>query len=135
MKKKIDVSKKYKTRDGQKVKNLTFFPSVKEDSYCIAGVVNDALIIWDIRGSYTRYSESVLDLIEVKEPWEPKDKEVVWGFNNNWGAGRELVFYDKKNGCAFSREGKRNGECHDNYEPYEGKIPKGIKKIRKVLED
>lgn len=66
----IDITKKYKTRDGREVTQLVKFEGV--ESYTpILGVVNGAIYRWREDGKYlNHYCNSDQDLIEVKEPRE-----------------------------------------------------------------
>jgi len=63
----IDVSKQYKTRDGQEVTELTIF-SIGGD-WPVRGVIDDVLYSWDMEG-IDYHGRSHRDLIEVKpEQW------------------------------------------------------------------
>ena len=73
---------------------------------------------------------------EIKLPWKPKDKELVWTWDNDYEYCRELKFYDVKHDSTFTTiEGKRLGQSFDNYAPYEGEYPDWAKEAQKKLED
>ena len=43
---------------------------------------------------------------ELKLPYQPKDKELVWAWDGNSDCcRREVTFYDSKNDCSFSFSG------------------------------
>ena len=73
---------------------------------------------------------------EIKLPWKPKDKELVWTWDNDYEYCRELKFYDVKHDSTFTTiEGKRLGQSFDNYAPYEGEYPDWAEEAQKKLED
>ena len=72
---------------------------------------------------------------EIKLPWKPKDKELVWAWDDYDACRRVAIFFDSRNNCAFSYEGERNGHVFDNYAPFEGEYPQWEKESRKKLED
>lgn len=61
----IDITKKYRTRDGREVTKLRIRGSI---DYPIVGVIDGAgLKVWRATGSYRRVGVSDWDLIEVTE--------------------------------------------------------------------
>ena len=51
------------------------------------------------------------------------DGQLVWCWDNDDTHSRELKFYDVKNQCTYTFNGKNNGCGYDNYEPFEGNYP------------
>ena len=49
--------------------------------------------------------------------------QLIWAWDNVHTHARRIVFYDAENGCAFSRQGKKNSFVYDNYLPFEGSWP------------
>ena len=39
---------------------------------------------------------------ELKLPWKPKNKELIWAWDKDSSCRRVLLFYDAKNNCCFS---------------------------------
>ena len=73
---------------------------------------------------------------EIKLPWKPKDKELVWAWDKYSILGRAARFYDAKNNCVFfADDGRRNGTPFQHYAPYEGEWPEWAKEAVKSLED
>ena len=73
---------------------------------------------------------------EIKLPYKPKDKELVWAWDENFHFGKMLMFYDSKNRRSFNTVlGNRIGYRHDHYAPYEGDWPQWAKEAVKKLED
>ncbi len=72
---------------------------------------------------------------ELKLPWKPKDKELVWAWDDDDAYRRLVTFFDSRNNCAFSYEGQRSGHIFDNYEPFEGEYPQWAKEALSKLED
>ena len=73
---------------------------------------------------------------EIILHWKPKDKELVWAWDDWCFFERYLIFYDAKNCCAFySKDGGRNGCNYDHYAPFEGEYPDWAKEAQKKLED
>ena len=72
---------------------------------------------------------------EVKPEVKLKDKQLVWVWEDNTDAGRNIRFYDAKNNCAFDLYGQRNGFKYGNYEPYEGEYPDWAKETLKLLQN
>ena len=73
--------------------------------------------------------------IELKLPWKPKNKELVWAWDENDNCRRALLFYDAKNDCCFSYNGKSDGPTYDHYAPFEGEWPQWAKDALVYLED
>lgn len=67
--------------------------------------------------------------------FHPKDKELVWCWDDDGYASRSLGFYDEKNGCLFNRLGHRNGPRYDLYAPYIGEYPDWTKEALTILEE
>ena len=58
---------------------------------------------------------------EIVLPFKPKDKQIVWCWNNYFKYCKELRFYDAENNCTFTNDkGKRGGMEYDHYAPYKG---------------
>ena len=72
---------------------------------------------------------------EIQPVVELKDKQLVWVWDDDTTAGRNIRFYDAKNNCIFRLDGQRHGCEYDNYEPYEGEWPEWAKEAVKILED
>ena len=86
------------------------------------------------------YNRSIVDLItsnwtELKLPYKPKDKELVWAWDNNFECKRILGFYDIKNFSLFGIDGKRELCRRDNYAPFEGEYPQWAKDALSKLEE
>lgn len=64
-----------------------------------------------------------------------KDKQLVWAWDDDTAAGRNIGFYDAKNNCVFCLDGQRCGRDYCNYEPYEGEYPDWAKEAVKILEE
>jgi hypothetical protein len=64
---KIDITKKYKTRDGKEVRLLS---DQGVGGYPIIGIVGDSNESWTLEGKQFKQSDDPedLDLVEVKEP-------------------------------------------------------------------
>lgn len=88
-----------------------------------------------------RRDDAIIDLIvsnwtELKLPYKPKDKELVWCWDDDFNFERDLKFYDKENNTTFSiADGKRSGYPYDHYASYEGEYPDWAKEALKKLED
>ena len=72
---------------------------------------------------------------ELKLPWKPKDKELVWAWDDDDDCRRAAIFYDYQNNCSFSYSGERDGHIFDNYAPFEGEYPEWAKEAFNKLED
>ena len=72
---------------------------------------------------------------ELELPWKPKDREFVWAWDENDNCRRTLLFYDAKNDCCFSYNGKSDGPTYDHYAPFEGEWPQWAKDALVYLED
>lgn len=86
------------------------------------------------------YNRSIVDLItsnwtELKLPYQPKDKELVWAWDDNDDCLRVLAFYDIKNNCCFCLDGMRDGANYEHYESFEGEYPQWAKESLSKLED
>lgn len=79
----------------------------------------------------THYTEVKLDF-----KYQPKDKELVWAWNNDMLCARALCFYDKKKNCTFnSTNGAIYGYSYDNYAPYKGEVETWMEEAKAKLED
>ena len=72
---------------------------------------------------------------ELKLPWKPKNKELIWAWDKDSSCRRVLLFYDAKNNCCFSDNGTSDGPEYDNYAPFEGEWPQWAKDALVYLED
>lgn len=72
---------------------------------------------------------------ELKLPWTPKDKELVWAWDDGYNCSRLLNFYDANNNCLFCSNGKRGGYEYNHYESFEGEYPQWAKEALSKLED
>ena len=72
---------------------------------------------------------------ELKLPWKPKNKELIWAWDKDSSCRRVLLFYDAKNNCCFSNNGKNDGPEYDHYAPFEGEWPQWAKDALVYLED
>jgi hypothetical protein len=68
--------------------------------------------------------------------WIPKDKELVWGWDNQDKFWRSIGFYDPKTDSTYSPvDGKGQFYRYDNYSPYEGEWPQWAKEAAKLLDE
>ena len=70
----------------------------------------------------------------IPNPYELRDKDPVWCWDEESKVERTLNFYDAENNCAFTNYGYRNGIRYDYYEkvmPWEE--PKWVERARKEL--
>ena len=100
-------------------------------------LIND---IHEINAIDVEDNASLVNLItknwtKLELPWKPKDKELVWAWDDDDACRRIVIFYDSKNNCTFSYEGKRYGHIFDNYAPFEGEYPEWAKEALKKLKD
>ena len=72
---------------------------------------------------------------ELELPWKPKDRDLVWAWDENDNCRRALLFYDAKNNCCFSYNGESDGPTYDHYAPFEGEWPQWAKDALVYLED
>lgn len=62
-----------------------------------------------------RYCLSVEDY--QKKVNQPKDKDLVWAWDNAYRCARDALFYDAENKRTFNRmQNIRGGDVYDNYE-------------------
>ena len=127
---------------GDEVKELLENKSInctlEQDDYSD----KNALIYIEDKATISIYSDlepSLCKLIasnwtEIKLPYKPKDKEFVWAWDND-SCIRILGFYNLKNNCLFSFEGKRVGCSYDHYKSYEGEYPQWAKETLAKLEE
>ena len=83
---------------------------------------------------------SLCDLItsnwtELKLSYQPKDKELVWAWDDDDIAKRYLVFFDSRNDGCFSYDGTRVGARYNNYAPFDGEYPQWAKEALVKIED
>ena len=72
---------------------------------------------------------------ELKLLYQPKDKELVWAWDDDDIAKRYLVFFDSRYDGCFSYVGKRAGTCYNHYAPFDGEHPQWAKEALQNLED
>lgn len=72
---------------------------------------------------------------ELKLPWTPKDKELVWAWDDGDDCSKVLAFYDIKNNCCFCLDGRRKGAGYSYYSSFEGEYPQWAKEALSKLED
>ena len=72
---------------------------------------------------------------ELKLPWKPKNKELIWAWDKDSSCRRVLLFYDAENNCCFSNNGTSDGPEYDHYAPFEGEWPQWAKDALVYLED
>ena len=72
---------------------------------------------------------------ELKLPWKPKNKELIWAWDKDSNCRRVLLFYDAENNCCFSNNGTSDGPEYDHYAPFEGEWPQWAKDALVYLED
>ena len=108
--------------DGE-FENVIYYINSKKE---VEGVIIGTTIASLIANFYT----------EIKLPYKPKDKELVWAWDDNFHFGKMLMFYDSKNRRSFNTVlGNRIGYRHDHYAPYEGEWPEWAKEALKKLEE
>lgn len=121
-------------------------PLIQSKSNVSANTIEDpSLLLWisddhKISAISTENNISLVNLItknwtELKLPWKPKDKELIWASDGEYICTRLLAFYDAKNNCCFCPNGERNGYEYDNYAPFEGELPEWAKEALKKLDD
>ena len=72
---------------------------------------------------------------ELKLSYQPKDKELVWAWDDDDIAKRYLVFFDSRNDGCFAYDGTRVGACYNHYAPFDGEYPQWAKEALQKLED
>lgn len=110
--------------------------SLIEDPTCLMWV-ND---IHKLNFISTKNNVPLINLIknnwtELKLPWKPKDRDLVWAWDENDNCRRALLFYDAKNDCCFYYNGESDGPTYDHYAPFEGEWPQWAKDALVYLED
>lgn len=116
-----------------------------KSSTCNDTIEDPSLLLWinddhKLSGFSTKNNLSLINLIknnwiELKLPWKPKDRDFVWAWDENDNCRRALLFYDAKNNCCFSYNGKSDGPRYDHYAPFEGEWPQWAKDALVYLED
>lgn len=105
----------------------------ENDIYLIDFDGNDYFVTAAWKGT-TSYKLVINFYTEIKLPWIPKDKELVWAWNDANKYGRDICFYDSKHNCTFySGNGHRDGLSFQYYAPYEGEWPEWAKEAVKKL--
>jgi hypothetical protein len=130
-----------KERGKEVIKALTDLGAVNTDNYygyyitALYYITNLNTIDWAAIGSNT--AALIANFYkEIKLPWKPKDKELVWCWDDDYPFSRYLAFYDAKNNRVFrSGDGSRLGVKFSHYAPYEGEWPEWAKEAVKKLED
>lgn len=121
-------------------------PLMQSKSSTCKDIIEDpSLLLWinddhKLSGFGTKNNLSLINLIknnwtELKLPWKPKDRDFVWAWDENDNCRRALLFYDAKNDCCFSYNGKSDGPTYDHYAPFEGEWPQWAKDALVYLED
>lgn len=108
-------------------------------------IENPSRLLWindnhEINAISVEDNVSLVNLItkswtELKLPWKPEDKQLIWAWNDHVLYRRILTFYDSKNKCCFDGNGERDGNYYDNYAPFEGEWPQWAKNALEELED
>ena len=106
---------------------------------------NPSRLLWindnhEINAISVKDNVSLVNLItknwtELKLPWKPKNKELIWAWDKDSSCRRVLLFYDAKNNCCFSNNGTSDGPEYDHYAPFEGEWPQWAKDALVYLED
>ena len=96
---------------------------------------NDEINAIDIEDNASLVNLITKNWTELKLPWKPEDKELVWASDDKDICTKLLAFYDAKNNCCFCPNGERNGYEYDNYAPFEGELPEWAKEALKKLDD
>lgn len=106
----------YVANDPQGCYILHHFAGYRHDNtypYCTSYDYQKA-----IKGEYSnsyKYCLSVEDYHKMIN--DPKDKDLVWAWDNGVHYTRSARFYDARNNCTFHPlTGNRRGFRHDNYE-------------------
>lgn len=121
-------------------------PLIQSKSSVSVNTIEDpSLLLWisddhKISAISTENNISLINLItknwtELELPWKPKNKELIWAWDEDSSCRRVLLFYDAKNNCCFSNNGKNDGPEYDNYAPFEGEWPQWAKDALEKLED
>ena len=132
-----------KERGEEVIKTLTDLGGI--NTYSCAGRSNDIYFIDQEEGKNeinrvydnTPLGRLIINFYkEIKLPWKPKDKELVWAWNDESLFMRTLILYDSKNKCAYNSQlGDRTGLNYDHFSPYEGEWPDWTKEAQKKLEE
>lgn len=64
----------------------------------------------------------------------PKDKELVFCWEDEDTATAIIRYYDAKNNCTFDYEGNRNGLNYNSYAPYTGELSPNMCKPEELEE-
>ena len=112
------------------------------------GISNNNWVVVSFRLCNDREKQEMLDYMHSKGKdwdevnmevipyvWKPKDKELVWAWDDYDYCSRVLAFYDIKNNCCFCLDGMRNGANYEHYESFEGEYPKWAKEALNKLEE
>ena len=107
-------------------------------------IVGSFIHITDYDDDLKHYRKNNLNIVKIYNSFnsdeikiEPQfeDKQLVWCWDNGYTHIRVLGFYNKQDGTVFSTSGGRKGVRYDNYEAYEGVMPKWAIKAYRRLED
>lgn len=108
------------------------FSSSKEIAYindlgsiCFLTIDDNITLIGLIESNWT----------ELKLPWMPKDKELVWAWDDSEVIYKKVRFYDAINEDTFDDDGSRVGDVYNYYAPYEGEWPQWAKDAYAKLEN
>jgi hypothetical protein len=106
-----------------------------EDSTCIFFIEDKEVAFISKVDLFSLCNLITSNWTELKLPWKPKDKELVWAWDNNFECKRILGFYDIKNFSLFGIDGKRDLFRRDNYASFEGEYPQWAKDALSKLEE
>jgi len=120
---------KYYTKDGRAVK---IYSTNGASDTPIHGEVSGYIRAWNEEGAHP----SMEELNIIHEEWVPKDKDLVWAWNDDSDLCRCLRFYDAKNNAVFSSAtGARDAVGFKYYAPYDGEWTLWAIEARKKLKD
>ena len=131
-----------KERGEEVIKTLTDLGGI--NTYSCAGRSNDIYFIDQEEGKNeinrvydnTPLGRLIINFYkEIKLPWKPKDKELVWCWDTTYTCGKLLKFYDGKHRDTYRFNGMRDGMRYKHYAPYKGEYPQWAKDAQKRLED
>lgn len=136
---------KSELKDGHLVKLRNGDVYVYMEGTLIKRYVTDVFIHITEYDDVLRHNrKNVLDVVklfnsfnsdEIRAEPQFEDKQLVWCWDNGYTHIRVLGFYNKQDGSVFSTSGGRKGVRYDNYEAYEGVMPKWAIKAYRRLED
>lgn len=105
-------------------------------TYCIYDkTIKDELPFRYIRNNINTSMGSVWNIKTWRlRKYIPKDKELVFCWDDNYKAFTGIGYYDAKNNCIFHYSGARDGYPYDMFAPYKGELPPNMCKPEE-LED